>query len=111
MAWSTADIGAYKAAAGGGGTTITGTITNGIASATQDSSGGLIGIVSVVPSTFLDTDTSIVITTKGITTAGAVIRINGLEQTVTGTSANTITFTAVQGSMVAGSATLEVIEA
>jgi hypothetical protein len=66
-------------------------------------------IASVVPSTFGDAQTGIVITTQYITTTGAKVYINGVEQTVTGTTANSITFTSVRGASVDGDYLLLVV--
>lgn len=68
-------------------------------------------INSVTPSTFDDGHTGIVISTSNIVTAGASVFIGGVEQTVTGTTANSITFTAVRGSGNLGDSTLTVVEA
>jgi hypothetical protein len=68
-------------------------------------------ILSVVPGSF-DTDTAgRVITTANLTTAGATVKIGGIVQSVTGTTANTITITTERGTTSLGNATLEVIAA
>ena len=66
-------------------------------------------IASVVPSTFGDAIAGIVITTQYVTTTGAKVYINGVEQTVTGTTANSITFTSVRGNTVDGDYLLLVV--
>jgi hypothetical protein len=76
----------------------------------EASSGGK-SIVSVSPATLDDGETGIVITVSGITTAGASVYINGVAQTVTGTTSNTITFTAERSTLSLGNAQLTVVEA
>lgn len=66
---------------------------------------------SITPSTFDDGHTGIVIATTGLNTTGAKVYIGGVEQTVTGTTANSITFTAVRGAGNLGTAKLVVVEA
>ena len=68
-------------------------------------------ILSVVPSAFDDGKTGVVITTENVVTAGATVKIGGVEQSVTGTTANTITITTERGTTSLGSARLEVIAA
>jgi hypothetical protein len=68
-------------------------------------------IVSVVPSAFDDGKTGIVITVTGMVTAGATVFIDGVEQTVTGTTSDTITITAERSTLFLGSAQLKVVEA
>lgn len=69
-------------------------------------------ILSVTPDSFGDGTTGIVIATQHITTTGAKVYIAGVEQTVTGTTADSITFTASKGdaSQEDGPYTLVVIE-
>jgi len=67
-------------------------------------------IISVVPDSFSDGQTGIVINTRFITTTGATVYIAGVEQTVTGTTADSITFTADKGTNEDGNYTLVVIE-
>lgn len=67
-------------------------------------------IISVVPDSFGDAKTGIVITTQHITTTGAKVYIRGVEQTVTGTTADSITFTSVQSDTADGDYALVVVE-
>lgn len=67
-------------------------------------------VVSVVPDSFLDGETGVVITVEDISTAGAKVYIGGDEQTITGTTANTITITTVRGDQSIGAAELMVVE-
>jgi hypothetical protein len=93
----------------------TGTVSQALSgvgqSATAEIIPSAVSIVSVVPSTFGRDSTSIVITVQNIVTAGAVVRIDGLEQSITGSDATTITFDAVQGNHPDGAGLLEVIAA
>jgi hypothetical protein len=68
-------------------------------------------ILSVVPSTFANDAADVVITVSNIVTAGAVVRIDGVEQSITGSDSTTITITTVQGNRPDGAGLLEVIAA
>ena len=88
------------------------------ASVTDITVAGLIPIISTVsqqitdvsPSTLYDGLTGVVITVNSINTASAQVFINGIEQSITGTTANTITFTVEISGTTLGSVNLIVRE-
>jgi hypothetical protein len=66
-------------------------------------------IVSVVPASFPDGTTGVVITTQAIDTSSAVVYIRGDVQTITGTTANSITITTVRGTQPVGATHVVVV--